>query len=281
MSTEVSDASHESHSSTIALASDRRKAGNMSSLTGTPATPPPSNHRPLLPRSPSDPGHIQRQTISPPQQIYVLSADGSSLFLLDPTKPKRHEEPPPYASYLDRTVPFPRSRDDDRRGQSGLLRHRASTMSALDSPQTVGAGPSRLRPRYHSSLSTNSVGSLNLRPRHDRTRSALSSPGAHTTALIDERTPLLTTGTASPAEGELVRKKRGVWRSIFCGELEVDDERRGLAAGVRRFWSPVVQGNYWKAMAHLCFLNFPFVRSFFLYNGVRSDERRLYWLGPL
>ncbi|KAK4689334.1 hypothetical protein P7C73_g769, partial [Tremellales sp. Uapishka_1] len=62
--------------------------------------------------------------LSPPNQpIYVLSADGSSLWLVDPTEPPVHEEPPPYAP----TSPKPK-----REAAHVQSRVRASTMSDCD-----------------------------------------------------------------------------------------------------------------------------------------------------
>ncbi len=248
--------------------------------TASPLTPltPPKPHRTPFSRSPSDPirPSPSRTTKSPPQQIYVLSADGSSLFLLDPTKPSQHEEPPPYAPYFERGgVPFSRSRErsDDRtlllHEGAGHVRHRASTMSVLDAPETSTGGPSRARPRYHSSCSTNSVGSLTFRPRHDRARSALSSPDAPITAVMDERTPLLAMSTVQPDEESVAKKPRGLWRSIFCGELAEDDERGGFIVGWKRFWSPLGDGSYWRAMSHLWFFNFPLVCFLLLVTGIK------------
>lgn len=50
-----------------------------------------------------------------PEKIYVLSADGSQLFLIDPSKPLEHEEPPPYA-----TVMSPPQQQQQRRRRPGL-----------------------------------------------------------------------------------------------------------------------------------------------------------------
>ena len=98
-----------------------------------------------------------------------------------------------------------------------------------------------------------------LQPHQGGLRSAASSPGARRAVFVDETTPLL---AASPPEDGVaaVRKKRGLWASIFRGELSEDDARRGFVAVSKRFWSPIGERRYWKAMVHLWFLNFPFVR---------------------
>lgn len=246
--------------------------GTMSSPGHSHSASSPSKPRPrmTLARSPSDPIPLSQPqtTTSPPQQIYVLSADGSSLFLLDPSKPSGNEEPPPYASHLARAIPFPqfahRVNGNDLQipeGAAGHVRHRASTMSALADGSGEAAGPSRPRPRYHSSLSDN--GSSYLHPQQQGLRSVLSSPGAPTYAYVDETMPLLAAPRAAqPEDGtEVVRKPRGAWRAIFCGELGEDDRRLGFVAGWKRFWSPVRDGTFWWPILHLCLINFPFVRS--------------------
>lgn len=76
----------------------------------------------------------QRQTDDDTRsQIYVLSADGSSLFLLDPSKPSGYEQPPPYApfritpppTHLHGTVP-PSSMDTESSVGLGISTHHAS-----------------------------------------------------------------------------------------------------------------------------------------------------------
>ncbi|WVR08317.1 hypothetical protein IAU60_005370 [Kwoniella sp. DSM 27419] len=240
----------------------------------TNPTPTPRPHRQLI-RSPSDPVHLsQAQSLpighghgqaqdpdaptSPNRPIYVLTADGSSLFLLDPTKPQGGEEPPPYASFT--VAP---SEAGDGHGPDGTARpmpdvghpaageehhgarHRARTLSAIH-------GERATRPRYHSSLS---------HPNR-RTRSALSTPEAYSVRLADETTPLLGRPPASTeaASGlsETAIKTRGAWRSVCCGDVDADEQVGGWAKGWKRFWRPVTRGEYWRAMLHLVLLNFPF-----------------------
>jgi hypothetical protein len=81
----------------------------------------------------------------------------------------------------------------------------------------------------------------------------MSSPGIPT-GNIDESTPLLGSSVVFP-------RRRGLWRSIFCGEVEEGDEDTGWGAGWRRFWNPVGRGVYWKGLIHLWLLNFPFVSA--------------------
>ncbi|WWD15583.1 hypothetical protein CI109_100005 [Kwoniella shandongensis] len=258
---------------------------------------------PRLPRSPSDPIHLSQHShaptssrpTSPQQPIYVLTADGSSLFLLDPSKPQGGEEPPPYASFNIRSgngngvgdhpimrvesgggssrssprgVTFPTLGSQGELllpldgsptlghgqelghghghevGGTAAQRHRASTLSALYTHE-------RARPRCTTS---------NSHPTR-RTRSALSTPEVHSTGLVDERTPLLGHGTEAAngeVEGGQLRKRRGTWKSIWCGDLEEGEEVGGWGNGWKRFWRPVGRGEYWRCLLHLVLLNFPF-----------------------
>lgn len=82
----------------------------------------------------------------------------------------------------------------------------------------------------------------------------MSSPGLPTGHLgggAGEETPLL--GMAAE------RRKRGLWRAIWCGELDEGDERTSWSAGWVRFWNPVGRSVYWIGLVHLWLLNFPFV----------------------
>ncbi|WVF68876.1 hypothetical protein IAT40_003649 [Kwoniella sp. CBS 6097] len=261
----------------------------------------------LLPRSPSDPIHLAQSSSasspnSPNQPIYVLTADGSSLFLLDPSKPQGGEEPPPYASF---TIPShdhdEQSNGDEEEGQHGVsrtgsggttfgaagelilnasgvgvgedgfenpygytreneylgARHRARTLSALNSERDRPT-----RPRYHSSLS---------HPNR-RTRSALSTPEVHSVRLVDENTPLLAPPGGAGGDPEAAgagigsvnghgserRKGRGMWRSVWCGDVDEEEEVGGWGKGWKRFWRPLGRRVYWRALLHLVLLNFPF-----------------------
>jgi hypothetical protein len=215
--------------------------------------------------NPTQPKSPQQHPIIAPsegkQKIYVLSADGSSLFLLDPTKPPSHEEPPPYAATSNVVVDVPERR------------LRASTISTTGLGLGLGwgdeAGPSRIRPvrpRYHSS--TTGGGLLNPRvgEGRSRSRSVQSSPLRRGDELADvdadERTPLL--GAVRVREDVSVRRedarpRRGYWRSVICGELQEEEEAGNWAMGWKRFWRPVGKAEYWKAMLHLWLINFPFV----------------------
>ncbi|WVQ96398.1 hypothetical protein IAU59_003503 [Kwoniella sp. CBS 9459] len=272
-----------------------RPHSNSTAAAPGPAPKPPR----LLPRSPSDPIHLgqaQAQSSStsspnsPSQPIYVLTADGSSLFLLDPSKPQGGEEPPPYASFT--IPPPPHNHDDldpsDTAGEPGVgaanrrtfgaagelilngangdgsenphgytrdseylgARHRARTLSALNSERDR---PSR--PRYHSSLSNP----------NRRTRSALSTPEVRSARLIDENTPLLAPPDTDPESGGIIggneserRSRRGLWRSIWCGDVDDDEDIGGWVKGWKRFWRPLSRRIYWRALLHLVLLNFPF-----------------------
>jgi hypothetical protein len=211
--------------------------------------------------------HPAHHTLSQPQQIYVLSADGSSLFLLDPSKPHSNEEPPPYASvHLEgsgageeeghgggataspvRTgVPYPQA---DTLGIVGGRRLRANTVSGLGI--TTNARP-RVGSRYHSSTSQRGLADPSSSSDGRWTRSVNTTPIRSVSRLPDENTPLLgyTTNT-NPI--------RGMWTSVFCGEVEAADEERTWGEAWKRFWSPVGDSSYWRAMLHLWLINFPFV----------------------
>lgn len=242
------------------------------------ASSPPKPARRSLPRSPSDPVHISGQDdeapeAPTPQQIYVLSADGSRLFLLDPSKPA-NEEPPPYAPFhpspssghissrslsstnVRNSEPGPSSPrrsiqgliSPQRHGQAGLLlpdedhltRHRAGTLSTL-----VHNSPSR--PRMQGIASRPPI------------RSAASSPGiSHRLRIADETTPLL--GDERETVGAGTGPSRGTWRSLFCGDLdEGEADISTWTVGWKRYWRPWSRKLYWKAAFHLIVLNFPFV----------------------
>jgi hypothetical protein len=224
-----------------------------------------------LPRSPSAPVRLSSQSSSPPkpkqpQQIYVLSADGSRLFLLDPTKPA-NEEPPPYApfqpsegqshtatrslssthlrleagpssTHINALISPQRNGHLDLPSEDPLTRHRARTLSALNPASSS-------RPRYRTFESHTPPGA----------RSAASSPNfPNRVRLVDETTPLL-----AREEEEEVLPQRGSWRSIFCGDLDFDEEDKTWSRGWRRYWRPWQRKEYWRATLHLVLLNFPFV----------------------
>ncbi|ODO07130.1 hypothetical protein I350_04500 [Cryptococcus amylolentus CBS 6273] len=234
-----------------------------------------------LPRSPSDPIHLSYPSPTPAsrsplhsplrgpspgpaagQQIYVLTADGSSLFLVDPSKPRGGEEPPPYASFP--VQPLPLAGDDDadadaeepgvRRvefpsvDEEGPHRHRARTLSAISNQE-------RYRPR---------TSTFTRPPASRRARSALSTPEPRTAWLVpDETTPLLPSRDleyAPIADEGAGWIGRGWWRDVWCGELEdgEEDTRVGWGEGWRRYWRPVGRSAYWGSVLHLVFLNFPF-----------------------
>ena len=242
------------------------------------ASSPPKPPRLNLHRSSSDPVNLseERQDAQPvpPQQIYVLSADGSRLFLLDPSKPA-NEEPPPYAPFQSAPSPGPAQHlntrslsstnvrtlasgpssprrlvdglvSPARNGQFSLLppddaqtRNRASTLSAL-------AHNTPIRPAYRSSAS---------RP---HLRSAASSPGvSHRVRIADETTPLL--GDQREPEDVDASPRRGFWRSTFCGDLDTEEESGTWGMAWKRYWRPYSRKPYWKATLHLILLNFPFV----------------------
>ncbi|RXK38006.1 hypothetical protein M231_04675 [Tremella mesenterica] len=231
--------------------------------------PPQLTHRPT-----SDPIH------RPPasgQQIYVLSADGSSLFLLDPTKPANNEEPPPYAPFsapsppssdesspispeIRREVPFPSIETTALLFPESHGRHRARTMSAVGDRQRAvsashrsGTVSERPRPRYHSSFSNPSgEGSASVEVSGGNWNPASSSDGQNG---ANETTPLLPPDPGD--ETDTRQKVRGLWGSVWLGELG-DVEGIGFKAGWRRFWAPMGRGMYWRAVGHLVFLNFPF-----------------------
>ena len=194
-----------------------------------------------LSASPSDPVQVATSTpeSSPPQQIYVLTADGSSLFLLDPTKPSGNEIPPPYAPFrLDVNIEGVDAGTDVENGiptedhpvevEIGPIAGPSSPQQRRQRPAGVpfptlvltgdGEHLSRHRARTMSAInqppreSTSPVrprprnhasfshGSLStLRVEH-RPRSTLSSPGVSSAPLADEQTPLLARSTMSDGE---------------------------------------------------------------------------------
>ncbi|WVW86589.1 hypothetical protein I302_108639 [Kwoniella bestiolae CBS 10118] len=237
-------------------------------LPSNPTSPIPKPTR-LLPRSPSEPLHLSRsdnpntnQNGPNNQPIYVLTADGSSLFLLDPSKPRGGEEPPPYAS-------FPISPQQSNREEGGVIRQSPNTNTAehhehhhrdrartLSSLNTTGHPH---RPRYTTSQSFNRPNAPGGSIAVSRSRSAFSSPRVHTALpLNDETTPLLPHQQVGVAT-EDGRNPRGLWRSIWCGDLdvEIDEQPGGWWKGFKRFWRPLGRKEYWRAGVHLVLLNFP------------------------
>lgn len=210
-------------------------------------------------RPPSTPraAHVHR-----PLQIYRIDsngalAQGGSSDIYAPTN----------THYLDDPV------------QASSSRHRASTLSALQprtriplsgvsghrySASIHGSIQTSTRPGYRTSTSYSSTTPVARSRDRRHARSAVSSPGNRTAQLLpdgtidmDESTPLL-----GRAHTEIPGS--GLWRSIFCGDLDVDTgETRQLSWGVgwKRFWRPIVRKEYWRAVLHLAVLNFPFVSA--------------------
>jgi hypothetical protein len=229
----------------------------------------PIRATPLLTRSQSQ-GNTRTHSapISPtkqqPQQpVYILTADGSSLFLLDSSKPNRLEQPPPYiTAHLPHTGPDPSASSSPSAAaraspttatlrNAPLPRHRASTVSS--------SSPIAPRPRYHSYASQGA-----LSPSRRGTISTGSSPSHRVVGVVDETTPLLSVHPQLLSESVAIDQaalrlfKRRFWRGVFCGELE-DGEGRDWKAGWRRYWAPVGRKVYWMVVLHLGLLNFPFV----------------------
>lgn len=245
----------------------------MTPITHTPSASSPSKPvRSPLPRSPSAPIRLSTQSESPPkQQIYVLSADGSRLFLLDPSKPA-NEEPPPYAPFQ----PSPdgqthtATRSLSSTNLNSLEAGPSSTqIQALISPQRNGhlalPGPEDTQTRHRArTLSALNPAASASRPRYRTfashtytpTRSPAGSPVSHRVRLVDETTPLL-----ARDEDEVLPPQRGLWRSIFCGDVDVDEDTGTWTRGWRRYWRPWQRKEYWRATLHLVLLNFPFVSS--------------------
>lgn len=204
--------------------------------------------------------------------MYVLSADGSKLYLLDPSTPERHEDPPAYSSISSpRSVrssvpvsPLPASEEigvEDRLDPASPRSVRVYSLPSTRSSVSLGSGRDRSREGQRGG--------------RDRayTTTAASSPGfgrIYTAEgpldgerVVDEyrdidgeageETPLL--GLCTDA----ARTRRGTIRSIFCGEVEDGDDGLNWKDGWRRFWNPVNKGLYWRSVLHLLILNFPFV----------------------
>lgn len=217
-------------------------------------------------------------------QIYVLSADGSKLFLLNPTAPEEHEHPPAYDTLTSSTpaphivsshsVPWESSEEDDN-----------------------GAGPSSPRPvsvRIHDLPSFRSSASLSV-PRQERAvvgrnranttdaarpssgtfRRTISAGGVPRRAGMGSRarsygSPDADIGDGgrgieiaetSPLLGERGVKRRGLMRSILCGEVEDGDNKETWKAGWKRYWRSLGKKDNWKSVLHLLLINFPFVSS--------------------
>lgn len=268
----------------------------------------------LLHRSPSEPVHVNGPLAgsngvngvngengaltSPSQQIYVLTADGSRLFLLDPTRPNG-EEPPPYASFPIQHIPDSDADADaeaDVEGNGyvgGIGDTLAPTSSRLLTPGYIPTSTSPIvePSRRHRARTLSALSAERSRPRTSTTTSRPDNRRARTGLLTttaspgppygrgvavgpaDERTPLLAVrvgdGMAEADEavegqgdGSLERRsgmRRGWWRGVCCGELEKGEQVGTWSDGWKRFWRPVGKKDYWASVFHLIFLNFPLV----------------------
>ncbi|KIR60258.1 hypothetical protein I312_104194 [Cryptococcus bacillisporus CA1280] len=266
----------------------------------------------LLHRSPSEPVHVNGPLAgsngvngvngengaltSPSQQIYVLTADGSRLFLLDPTRPNG-EEPPPYASFPIQHIPDSDADADaeaDVEGNGyvgGIGDTLAPTSSRLLTPGYIPTSTSPIvePSRRHRARTLSALSAERSRPRTSTTTSRPDNRRARTGLLTttaspgppygrgvavgpaDERTPLLAVrvgdGMAEADEavegqgdGSLERRsgmRRGWWRGVCCGELEKGEQVGTWSDGWKRFWRPVGKKDYWASVFHLIFLNFP------------------------
>lgn len=220
-----------------------------------------------------------------PSQIYVLSADGSRLFLLDPTEPPG-ELPPAY-----HTIQSPRSVHASAASLPPTSpRYSYSHLAEIGVEDEPNGGPSSPRSvRVQALPSVRSWSSASLGSQRDRedaggrqrayttcedgvvrgrgalqdgriaqggsAQMGMANSGIEPDVDADERTALL---GGIPGSG---RRSRGTLRSIFCGELEDGDVDMTWKAGWRRFWTPVGRKEYWRTLLHLFVLNFPFVSS--------------------
>lgn len=229
-------------------------------------------------------------------QIYVLSADGSKLFLLDPSTPEGHEEPPAYhtihspASASSSVLPHADTGDD------GIRNNPWSSFSANE--ESI-AGPSSPRsvtvhelPSIRSSADIYRTRSASIHGRNRANTTSASRPQrTHFRRTISAgNTPRRAMSVRTQSYGDLGptdhfegrataaafeanetlpllqdgggQPRRGALGSIFCGELEEGDGLGTWGDAWRRFWRPVGSGQYWRAVLHLVVLNFPFVSRF-------------------
>ncbi|WVN87054.1 uncharacterized protein L203_102230 [Cryptococcus depauperatus CBS 7841] len=221
--------------------------------------------KPQLLRSPSEPlSSTRHRGQSPQQPIYVLTADGSSLFLVDPSKPSGGEEPPPYASFNIQHL----ENGEETTGQDGerrlstlesarevFLPHPSSPEEAPDHgrqrARTLSTIPCTDRPRPRTStMVSRSVHGV---------RPARSFSESQTVYLApDENTPLLFAPDDPVHVPERLRNKRGLWKSVFYGIMGDDEDVGSWKDGWNRFWRPVGSRDYWASAFHLVLLNFPF-----------------------
>lgn len=202
--------------------------------------------------------------------------------------------PPPLISNGLAQVP-PAVYPEDDLHVAGPSRHRASTMSSLQSraadlarasgSHTAHLSPSRPahRVRHHSSATVARgvvpghgeyhppTSPVHLRRNLSRATLHTATPSAALRRAMsaDERTPLLYRSiSAAPAviAGESANEddaaaRRGVMRSIFCGDLDADEvPGQGAGRAWRRYWRPLGRKVYWRGLIHLLILNSPLVR---------------------
>jgi hypothetical protein len=162
------------------------------------------------------------------QPIYVLAPDGSQLYLVDPSRPPKNEEPPPY-------LPF---REEGQVGD-GRLESGPAGASGSGSGGRLPRPPSPRSPRRATSARNRAaVASAHSTVSLPAYLPAAADPEAE--AGADERTPLL----PHPASWR--------WREIVRGW---NDTR----TGVRGYFAPVGDTKHWQAVGHLAVVNFPFV----------------------
>ena len=278
----------------IGYVRSRATAPTMAIQPGSSRPSPIKTQRSLqqTPNSPTRRMDGQDDGANPPSsQIYVLSADGSSLFRLDPSKPTGDEEPPPYAPFRitppEVSSPSGQVEEDeggiglgiDTNGQSpsssratGLPsgapgrehRPRASTFAGIPREHIINLEtPSRPLVRNNNSFTYNTQSrsarsSRSLRPPNNGSvYSARSSPGIRYDRIPDERQPLLS--PENDWEQLEYHRPRGRWRAIFCGEVEEGEETTSWKGGWKRYWRTLGSGVSWRGLVHLILINFPFV----------------------
>ncbi|KAI9631761.1 uncharacterized protein MKK02DRAFT_35587 [Dioszegia hungarica] len=242
-------------------------------LSGPTPSPASSPQHPI----PTLGGHSKT-----PSQIYVLSADGSHLFLLDPTEPPG-ELPPAY-----HTIQSPRSahtsaaslpptsprysyshsaeigvEDEPNGGPSSPRSVRVQALPSVRSRSSASLGAQGDREEAggrHRAYTTSEAGVVRGRGALQDGRISLggsaqmraANSGIEPDVDADERTALL--GGLSVSG----RRRRSTLRSVFCGELEDEYVDMTWKAGWRRFWTPIGRKEYWRSLLHLVLLNFPF-----------------------
>lgn len=192
----------------------------------------------------------------PPAPIYVLAADGSHLYLLDPSKPV-NEDPPPYVPFGERETGRARAATF-----AGRTLHPASQRGLRTDPAAAHRGQGGHHPNTRESGRPGS--SLSPSP---RSPIRLPSPswGQRQYRTFSDALPHTDVDSERGDGGEPVaRTFHEMLRGIIYGDadgaiaLPLTEDDIPRTSSWRRYWAPLSSPTHWWAVLHLLAINFPF-----------------------